>query len=148
MMRKRKLVGRAALLGYALAQAWMAEWPVGKQGLEWAEKAAVQGDGHGLSLVADCLWKGMDARRMSLERWCYSKRRPSWKIKRHSGDTGKSLSKNVSWSDITGGTGCCKRMQPCSNYDAAEHQLEVVDRGGSGRIVFEIALIYKGAVQE
>ncbi len=140
------LLRRAALGGVARAQAWMA----GETGdIEWAEKAAAQGDREGLCLLAEHYWNGTG---------CAKDETRSLQLYKEAGDLGDPtgywtyghLAFNESdperyywWGRALANEG---RWVEGHLASAALAQLKTFDTGASGRAVFEIGAACKGHV--
>ncbi len=143
------LLRRAAEMGYAPAQAWLAGWSFRGGGFEWAQRAAAQKDRNGLFGLSECLREGDGCDKdefMSLEvlreaaelghahaQFCYGER--AFK--------GSDWQRYYWW-----GRAAVQHNNEASHglIEAVVELLTLLDDGGSGRSVFEIGAACRGHV--
>ncbi len=141
---------QSAQLGYAPAQAWMSsQGEDKKERFAWAEKAAAQRDRDGLFYLGNCFWKGKggikDKTRalrlfkeageleLSIAEWCYGEYAFKGKDWERYYWWGRAASRGYTRGDFAG---------------AATKHLKLIEKGTSGRVLFEIGAACKGHVDE
>ncbi len=144
------LLRRAAELGYAPAQARWSSYCSGAERLEWAQKAAAQGDRAGVSALATCFWFSVGCEEDK------TKARALW---REAAELGE-----VSAQFVHGAEGCTQndwqryrwwgmaaaRGENVAGQEmvgATSEQLQWWEEGAcDGRVVFELGAAFRGHV--
>jgi len=143
------LLERAAKLGHASAQAFMAQISYGGERIAWAEKAAAQRDPDGLYHLAQCYAKGEVCSKDSLKALTLFKEASELGHGKAQWIYGKNAFKESDPERYLWWGRAADREEKNAIQDltkAAAKHLELFDKGGSGRIVFALGAACKGRV--